>query len=502
MKLNYHKIFFAGAACLAVSLAALGILMFLGLISNVISLRRQAQADSLTLKLEDSSALNPQETSEEQAGGKVSFAELGTRAANVSGEDGFKWPDDQKLFLDGLKFFEQRKNWRACIYLATLPAAKSLTDENRFKYPEAYYRETIGAGLDSEITKLKKAYPELKLPENIPGDLPLPLGFTMIAGLKNYLQKNMVPTQVADILLEALIYGSGDTFFRAVAMGIVRDENIAVPDYQDADEFTRSLFLKNLTYSDLYLKKIFSDSWEETSKTKWMRTMIVHSYPDSKSRNYLKKCLLDKEKTFNRGQYQKLSRFHRWIIANQAISGVETKPSGPPDKEAFKYLLRGSVYWNSLFDDSIADNKVVSELRQDPRYLKLLEKQKSSRALQYLKADYFAMTGYAMSADLERRFRKMLELEQNLWKELVNKEKWQRLFEQENRRKGAKPWQVFKLALKRLMPVRKRTDWQSLLIAVVVINRGGDGRYIDVELKLKKSFLEDHLPEEEMNELR
>lgn len=491
-RLSFAALNFVG---IALVLAILAIFAWVG--RNAWSWWRGGTSSSGTLVVENSPVQDRKRM--DFAGGLDGKAVIGSPSVAVAAPP-FAWEGDEELIRQAIEGFASRRDWEACVYLASLTLSRDDVDKaKKLEWVDHYFRDVV-----SEAILLEIEAGDLKRLHGMSGngtvfeELPFQTALVLMNNVRSRLRREGVPEAIVDILTRALIQRIDDAFLSMAAHELIGRDSSERVGYERAESFVDELLgdAGDQRYLGRYLQACLVDLYGRWSKSdKRTFRWILSSSENMAHAKALLSAVDPKEDRLSLQEYESLAPLQRWALARFARTRLQ-------DRGRNDFFKKFHLWREKIAPDGELTYEMTRELRREPRWTRELNRRCYDRAMTAARSAFETVTGGEPMPDkLVARMEKMVESERKLWFELVNKFQWKRLFEEEwqaalksgEDKRSAGP-NVFWKSLYRLFPASIRSDRQTLLMAVCMINRGLDPQ---VFLGVDKALLETYIPPEE-----
>jgi hypothetical protein len=408
----------------------------------------------------------------------------------------FEWPDENDLIKEALHLFQQHSNWEACLYLTSLQGLDKINEGSVFEYINKYYRNIIADALHHELTKLDRQ-PEQHLVNirDLLKSLSMPETLVLVNNIYVYLTKEGVPEQICDVIIKYFLLQVNDPFLKIVVLDILRKNPQQYVSYFAADVFAeKCLALKDKKYLEMYMHQCLSELCQSWNKAGNSAKRWIMNYKTNVDEIEAVKDAVGPDTLFlKERQYNRLSAFHRFLLANYAVNGIK-------DRTQLNFFSKYGYWSEGINRDKDKYKNMIGFLRQNPRWNYLLNRQHFDKALKVLYKDYYSMNLRDMPEKLKKRMQKMVKVEQELWADNVDGNSWKNIVfakTKGGRKKLSK--RLFWKCLYYLFPKDTRHEDQNALIAACMINRGFNPN-VFANLGIGNNIIKKYIPPEEIDD--
>ena len=437
----------------------------------------------------------------------ASLPSIGVRPPQDAGSKTYSWSPDDTLMEEALHRFSKAGKWEAALFLSTRLNPEHFT-QDQLDLVSGYSGKVFGDAFRKETERWKK---ETSSPSFDFDRLSLPDAAAFLENIRLELLNGRISGEIVSILMRAFLNSPSDTFLRHFALAQLQENPPALPvayGGKESEEFFLQRFRNDPFFPREYMNSRFelilnalARAPEDGPDKKW-----ILSLPAGKEQaRTLRKVIRSGDRDLELKEYLSLPVSMRRLIALRTFSGPSAMSRDLLGK-SFRSHVQGLEWIQALRANARTDGFLLSAFRSLPGVLKALHKLDYAEAEECFLRSWNLIFGEEPSAEIREMFSRPLEMEKKLWKELVHEKLWKHssMLLQEAEGKVSEN-AAFYHAVTSSFPVSsvKKESLENrrrLLLALVMLNRGEDPRYIHLNVQMKQKDLIRELDLKELKE--
>ncbi len=494
---NYFRLFLAiAAACIALFFCLRFPLQVLGW-KGELSRQEQLLETGIPLSSREDgkgTSRNPQKNRSPDE--NAEDPSIGTKPSPGTGKNLYTWSPDETLMEEALHRFSKAGKWEAAIFLSTRLNSQNFT-QDQLDLISGYYGKVFGDAFRKETDRWKKETASQTFDFD---RLPLPDAAAFLENVRLELLNGRNSTEIVSILMRAFLSSPSDAFLRQFALAQLQVDPPPLPvayGGKEAEKFFLQRFRNDPSFPSHYLNSRFEHLLNALGSAPADgpdRTWLLSLPAGKKQGGMLRKLIRSRNQALTLKEYLSLPVSIRHLIARKAFSGPSAMSRELLEK-SFQTHAQGVEWIHALRANSDTDGILLAAFRSLPGVLKALHRLDYGEAEKCFRKSWSLLFGEEPSAEIREMFSLPLQMERKLWKELVHEKLWKHssMLLQEPEGKVSEN-AAFYHAVTSSFPVssvknESLENRQRLLLALLMLNRGEDPRFIHLNVQMKQKDL-------------
>lgn len=410
-------------------------------------------------------------------------------------ERGFTWNSDDMLLGEAMSQFIAAEKLAPAIWLAM--KLQTVSDDDKFKLVSEYYEKEFGSVYRKESEILKKS---LRMNTFTLNSIPPHQAVAFAENLRFELLKKWIPQGIVNVMMQAFLTSEEESFVRKFMFSQLTKEvgAIRLGYSKEANDFFISRFSENPVYPGEYVRSRFDrfvknlDTTEASSTVPGRAWLLSTGTKEQKT--HLNNLIRTPDKPMTHKEYEELPHSVKYILATGMSSG-DGAMNEALFRKTFSTHQQGVEWLRRINANRKLDGRVMSHMRNFPEVIEALAKPDYKLASVRFRASWKALHGNDVPDQIMADFNNAIELESKYWKELVSEKLWKHSFPLLPKNIWSPAGkQTFYNTIPNCFPSILNTPDELTLkrrafMALIMLNRGEDPRFIHINAKITRADL-------------